>query len=279
MTLITRLPTSPGTRHRQNLRGDWVTAAKPFKPLTLAKAKITGRNYQGRITVRHRGGGEKRRLRLIEFRRDKHDIPGQIVSIEYDPNRTANIALVVYTDGEKRYILAPHGLKVGMRIIAGAKGEIELGHALPLKKIPVGTPIHNLELRPGKGGQLLRSAGSAALIQSKEGAFATVVLPSKEIRLIPLDCYATIGQVSNPEWKTLSLGKAGRQRHRGIRPHVRGTAQHPGSHPHGGGEGRSGVGLVQPKTPWGKPARGKLTRHRKKYSRSLIIKSRRQSGR
>jgi large subunit ribosomal protein L2 len=279
MALNIMHPTSPGSRHHTGLPRQRLTVSKPVKSLTIAKSKITGRNNSGKITIRHRGGGEKRRLRLIDFKRDKYGVPGLVTTIEYDPNRTSDIALITYADGDKRYILAPFGLKLGMAIMAGETADLKVGNALPLKQIPVGTPIHNIELHPGKGGQMIKSAGSSALIQSKEGQFATILLPSKEIRLVHLDCYATIGQVSNPEWKTISLGKAGRKRHMGRRPEVRGTAQQPNSHPHGGGEGRSGVGLKQPKTPWGKPARGKLTRSKKKYSNRYIIRNRRQKGR
>jgi large subunit ribosomal protein L2 len=275
MALIQHNPTTAGTRHATILKAEQITSGSPYKPLTVMKRKINGRNNSGHITIRHRGGGEKRRLRLIDFRRDKRDITGIVASIEYDPNRTANIALIQYPDGEKRYILAPQELRKGHLITAGQKAEMLPGNALPLSVIPIGTPIHNLELTPGKGGQLVRGAGNAAIIQSKEGKYATVLLPSKEIRLFSLDCYATIGQVSNPEWKTMSLGKAGRKRHMGWRPTVRGTAQHPNSHPHGGGEGRSGVGLKAPKTPWGKPALGKKTRNPRRYSSKYIIKDRR----
>jgi large subunit ribosomal protein L2 len=275
MSLVPTRPTSSGRRHASYLKTTTTKTAGPYKPLTRSKRKITGRNHSGHITIRHRGGGEKRRLRLIDFRRDKRDITGTVMSIEYDPNRTANIALVNYTDGEKRYILAPHDLKVGHLVMAGIKADILPGNALPLSLIPIGAPIHNLELTPGKGGQLVRGAGNAALIQSKEGKFATILLPSKEVRLFSLDCYATIGQVGNPEWKTLSIGKAGRKRHMGWRPTVRGTAQDPRSHPHGGGEGRSGVGLKYPKTPWGKHALGTKTRRHQKYSDKYIIKDRR----
>lgn len=276
MSMILVSPTSPSRRHYRHLGRTRFTTSTPHKPLTRSKSKITGRNNMGRITVRHRGGGEKRRLRILDLKRTKYDIPGKVVTLEYDPNRSANIALVVYSDGDKRYHLAPEGLQVGHVVMAGKTADLLPGNALPLSVIPVGMPIHNLEIRPGKGGQLVRGAGGAAYIQSKEGRFATILLPSKEIRLLSIDCYATIGQVSNPEWKTHSLGKAGRQRHRGIRPTVRGTAQHPDSHPHGGGEGRSGVGLVAPKTPWGKRTMGKKTRKVNKYSNHLIIKDKRK---
>lgn len=269
-------PTTAGRRHASFLDNTKLSKSGPQKSLTRAKRKISGRNNTGKITIRHRGGGEKRRLRLIDFKRNKKDIIGKVISLEYDPNRSATIALISYADGEKRYILAPDNLKAGDTIISAQNADLKPGNAMPLKHIPVGTPIHNLEIRPGKGGQLVRSAGNAALIQSKEEKFAAVLMPSKEIRLLPLDAYATIGQVSNPEWKSISLGKAGRRRHLGRRPQVRGVAQHPGAHPHGGGEGRSGIGLKAPKSPWGKKTLGRKTRSIKKYSNSLIIKDRRR---
>ncbi len=273
MSLKVARPTSPGRRHHSVLKTT-TKGSKPHKSLLVKKRKVSGRNNQGKITVRHRGGAQKRRLRLIDFRRDKRNIPAVVESIEYDPNRTTNIALVKYTDGERRYILAPEALQVGFIVSSGDDSDILPGNAVPLRKVPVGTPIHNLELKPGKGGQLIRSAGNYALIQSKEGNFATVLLPSKELRLVHLDCYATIGQLSNPEWKNVSLGKAGRRRLMGWRPVVRGTAQHPASHPHGGGEGRSGIGLKAPKTPWGKRTMGVKTRSKRKYSDRLIVSSR-----
>jgi len=242
------------------------------KQLTKILPKRSGRDARGRVSVRHQGGREKRRLRKIDWKRGKHDIPARVISLEYDPNRTADIALVVYEDGEKRYILAPKGLKVGDKILSGEKAEMKIGNALSLKRIPVGTPIHNIELRPGKGGQIVRSAGTSAQILAKEKKMATVKLPSREQRLIPLNCFATIGQISNPLWKTVKLGKAGRKRHMGIRPAVRGVAQDPRSHPHGGGEGKSGIGMPSPKTPWGKKTLGKKTRRPKKYSDKYIIK-------
>lgn len=275
MALIHSKPTTPGRRHSIRLINKARSSTKPLKALTVSKSKITGRNHTGHITVRHRGGAEKRRLRLIDFRRDKRDLVGKVIGIEYDPNRTADIALIQYPDGEKRYILAPENLQVGHLVQSGLKADLLPGNAMPMSQIPVGTFIHNLELTPGKGGQLVRGAGGAAMIQSKEGKYVTVLLPSKEIRLFSLDCYATIGTVSNSEWKTMSLGSAGRKRHMGWRPTVRGTAQHPNSHPHGGGEGRSGVGLKHPKTPWGKPALGKKTRKLKRYSKKYIIRDRR----
>lgn len=269
-------PTSPGTRHRSDLSYKPITKKRPEKTLIKGVIKKTGgRNTSGKITIRHRGGGHKRLLRVIDFKRNKHEIPGKVAAIEYDPNRRANIALIHYVDGEKRYILAPTELKVGETIVSGKKAEIKPGNALPLKKIPVGTPIHNIELTSGKGGQLVRGAGTAALIQSKEGGYATVQLPSKEYRLINLDCFATIGQLGNEAWKAVKLGKAGRRRHMGFRPAVRGVAMHPGAHPHGGGEGRSGIGMPSPKSPWGKPTLGKKTRKANKYSDRLIVKDRR----
>jgi len=236
--------------------------------------KQSGRNNTGLVTMRHQGGREKRFLRPIDFKRDKPGITAKVVTIEYDPNRNSPIALLVYADGDKRYILAPHGLKVSDQLVSGPEAEVKLGNALPLEKIPVGLPIHNLELAPGKGGQIVRGAGSAALVQSKEGGFATVKLPSGEIRKINWLCLATIGQVGNVDFKNRIIGKAGRMRHMGVRPTVRGVAQDPRSHPHGGGEGRSGIGMPSPKSPWGKPTLGKKTRKKKKYSNVFIIQRR-----
>lgn len=269
-------PTTAGRRRANVLDGESISTNEPYKPLTIIKRKINGRNNAGKITIRHRGGGEKRKLRIIDFKRDKRDIVGKVATIEYDPNRSANIALVTYPDGEKRYILAPDGLHVGNQVVAAETAEIEAGNALPLKNIPIGTPIHNIEIAPGKGGKMVRGAGTAAFVQSKEEKFATVLLPSKEVRLIPLDAYATIGQVSNQEWKEINLGKAGRKRHMGWRPAVRGVAMHPDAHPHGGGEGRSGIGLKAPKTPWGKKALGLKTRSKHRYSNKYVVKDRRK---
>jgi large subunit ribosomal protein L2 len=269
-------PTSPATRHQIKVDRSDLHSGKPEKSL-LRKGhkKRQGRSSQGRITVRHRGGGVKKKQRLIDFRRDKLEVPGVVTRLEYDPMRSANIALIFYKDGEKRYILAPEQIKVGDEIAAGKNVEVKPGNALPLAQIPIGMPIHNIELRPGKGGQLVRGAGLAAVIQSKEDKYAVVQMPSKEHRLINLKCFATIGRVGNSDWKSRKLGKAGRKRLMGIRPSVRGTAQHPGSHPHGGGEGRSGVGLKYAKTPWGKIASpGKKTR-RSKHSDKWIVKDRR----
>lgn len=274
MPVVQSHPTTPSRRHYTKLVRSSSTN-NPHRPLVSFTIKKTaGRNHTGKVTIRHRGGGHKRQYRLIDFKRNKLDVPGTVTSIEYDPNRTSNIALITYADGDKRYIIAPVGLELGAKVIASAKADILPGNTLPMGQIPVGTPIHNLETKPGKGGQLVRSAGSAATIQSKEGKFVTVLMPSKEVRLFVETCTATIGQVSNPDHTNTILGKAGRARHLGRRPAVRGTAQHPGSHPHGGGEGRSGVGMKHPKTPWGKIALGKKTRKLHKYSNKFIIKSR-----
>ncbi|OIO14310.1 50S ribosomal protein L2 [Candidatus Gottesmanbacteria bacterium CG11_big_fil_rev_8_21_14_0_20_37_11] len=251
-----------------------ITKTKPEKHLIGILPSKAGRSNTGSITARHRGGREKRFYRSIDFKRNKLNIAGEILAFEYDPNRNVQIALVMYKDGEKRYILAPLGLSVGDKIMSGIEVEVKIGNSMPLKNVPVGTPIHNIELHPGKGGQLVRSAGGMAVILAKEGGFAQIKFPSSEVRMIREICFATIGQLANKEWKDTPLGKAGKSRHRGIRPKVRGTAQHPNSHPHGGGEGRSGVGLKQPKTPWGKPARGLITRNRHKYSNRYIIKKR-----
>ena len=269
-------PTSPGRRHYSSVKGPNNGKNNPLKALLKgAIKKSAGRNHSGKITTRHRGGGNKRKYRLIDFKRNKPGVPGKVSSLEYDPNRTSFIALIVYADGDKRYILAPESLEVGQTVIADATAEIAAGNTLPLSNIPVGTPIHNIELTPGKGGQIVRSAGSSATIQSKEDTFVQVLLPSKELRLVKSICLATIGQVSNAVHQNVSLGKAGRKRHMGWRPSVRGSAMHPGAHPHGGGEGRTGVGMKHPKTPWGKPALGKKTRKRKKYSNKFIVRDRR----
>jgi large subunit ribosomal protein L2 len=268
-------PTTPGRRHRRDLDYSSLTKKKPEKQLTKKLTYKAGRNHSGKITIRHRGGRHKRLYRLIDFKRDKKDIPARVVSLEYDPNRSANIALLHYADGAKRYILAPRQLKLGQTVIASPTAPIKPGNFLPLSRIPDGTLIHNLELTPGKGGQLVRSAGTAAVLQAKDKR-AIIKLPSGEIREIPLTCYATIGEVGNPEVKNIKLGKAGRRRHRGFRPAVRGVAMHPGAHPHGGGEGRSGIGMPSPLSPWGKKTLGKKTRRRKKYSNKRIIKDRRR---
>lgn len=270
-----RKPTTSGTRHQVVLDRSDLYKGEPEKTL-LAKGhkKRQGRGYKGHVTVRHRGGGVKKRMRIIDWKRRKHDIEGRVERIEYDPMRSANLALIIYPDGVKAYVVAPDGLKIGDKIVTGEKVEVTTGNSMPLRSIPIGIPIHNLELTPGKGAQLVRGAGTSAYIQSKEGKYATIQMPSKELRLINLKCYATIGQVGNHDWKNRKIGKAGRKRLMGIRPTVRGVAQHPGSHPHGGGEGRSGVGMKYPKTPWGKHALGKKTRGKRK-SNKFIVRDRR----
>ncbi|MFQ5407447.1 MAG: 50S ribosomal protein L2, partial [Anaerolineales bacterium] len=247
-----------------------ITREKPERTLVRSKRRRGGRNSQGRISVRHRGGGHRKHYRVVDFKRDKADIPATVVSIEYDPNRSARIALLHYVDGEKRYILAPVGLSVGDEIVSGPNAEIRPGNALPLARIPLGTQIHNIELKPGRGGQIVRSAGASAQLVAKEGAYAQVRLPSGEVRLVWQTCSATIGEVGNVDHQNVNLGKAGRKRHRGIRPTVRGSAMSPRDHPHGGGEGRQGVGMPGPKTPWGKPARGVRTRRNKKTNKFII---------
>lgn len=271
-------PTSPGRRGMSVSTFEEITQTTPEKSLLAPQKQNSGRNNQGRITVRHRGGGHKRRYRVIDFKRDKHNIPATVKSIEYDPNRTARIALVVYTDGEKRYILAPVGLAVGDTVISGPNAEIRVGHALPIYRIPLGTQLHNIELQPGKGGQLVRSAGTSAQLLAKEGDYSQIRLPSGEVRYISQNCLATIGQIGNVEHSNIVLGKAGRKRWLGVRPSVRGTAMDPNSHPHGGGEGRSPVGMAGPKTPWGKPALGAKTRKNKRTDK-YIVRSRRQKRR
>lgn len=276
MALKSKKPNTPGQRHQVHVDND-LGESKPPKKLRSTNKNYAGRNNSGKITVRHRGGRHKRFYRKIDFKRDLFDIPAQVESLEYDPNRSANIALLKYRNGVRRYILAPNKLKVGQTILSSRDKQLEVepGNALPMGKVPVGTPIHNLEITPGKGGQIVRSAGVAALIQDKEGKFVTVKLPSGELRKFNAKCMATIGQVSNTDHKNRKIGKAGRKRHMGWRPSVRGVAQHPGSHPHGGGEGRSGIGMPSPKSPWGKKTLGKKTRKRNKYSDKKIIKDRR----
>ena len=271
-------PTSPGRRGMSVSTFEEVTQTTPEKSLLSPRRQKAGRNNQGRITVRHRGGGHKRRYRIIDFKRDKHGISATVKSIEYDPNRTARIALVFYADGEKRYILAPVGLNVGDRVMSGPNAEIRVGNALPIYRIPLGTQLHNIELQPGKGAQLVRSAGTSAQLMAKEGAYSQIRLPSGEVRLINQNCLATIGQVSNVEHSNIVLGKAGRKRWLGIRPTVRGSAMDPNSHPHGGGEGASPIGMPGPKTPWGKPALGAKTRKNKRTEK-YIVRSRRQKRR
>lgn len=270
-------PTSAGRRDMTGHSFEEITKSRPERSLTQALRKSGGRNNTGRVTVRHRGGGHKRRYRLIDFKRNKFDCRAEVVAIEYDPNRSARIALLQYEDGEKRYIIAPLGLKVGDNVGNGEKAILRPGNAMPIREIPVGTQIHNIELLPGKGGQLARSAGVSAQLLAKEGTYAQVRLPSGEVRLIHERCMATIGQVGNTDHGNVKLGKAGRSRWMGWRPAVRGTAQDPRSHPHGGGEGRSGIGMAAPKTPWGKPALGKRTRVNKRTSKFIV--RRRGAGR
>lgn len=265
---------TPGGRFSTKLDNRHLTKNRRVKKLTMLNQKHSGRNAQGIITTRHQGGRHKRFLRIIDWKRDKFDVPGVVMAIEYDPNRTANIAFVQYEDGDKRYIIAPEGLQVGQTVLSGENATYEVGNTLPLSKIPLGTFVHNIELTPGKGAQLGRSAGTVIIVQGREEAMVLVKLASGEVRRLHPSCLATIGQVSNPAWKNVVIGKAGRNRLRGRRPGVRGTAQHPGSHPHGGGEGRSGIGMTSPKTPWGKKALGKKTRNPKKYSNSFIVQRR-----
>lgn len=266
-------PTSPGRRFVSVATFEEITTTEPERSLLKPLKKRGGRNRQGRITVRHRGGGHKRHYRVIDFKRDKDGIPAKVATIEYDPNRSARIALLHYRDGEKRYIIAPAGLKVGQVVVSGPDVDIKVGNALPLRNIPVGTMVHNLELNPGAGGKLVRSAGAVAQLMAKEGDYAHVRMPSGEVRLIHLDCRATIGQVGNEEHENITIGKAGRARWMGIRPTVRGVVMNPVDHPHGGGEGKSPVGRKTPVTPWGKPALGVRTRKRKPSDR-LILKRR-----
>ncbi|QCX33839.1 50S ribosomal protein L2 [Caloramator sp. E03] len=267
-------PTSPGRRGMSVLTFEEITKKEPEKSLVITLKKNSGRNSYGRITVRHRGGGAKIKYRIIDFKRDKDGIPAKVTAIEYDPNRTAFIALLTYVDGEKRYIIAPDTLKVGDTVISGETADIKVGNALPLKNIPVGTMIHNIELYPGKGGQLVRAAGGAAQLMAKEGDYAQVRLPSGEVRLVRLDCKATIGIVGNLNYELINWGKAGRIRHKGIRPTVRGSVMNPVDHPHGGGEGKSPIGHPGPLTPWGKPTLGYKTRKHHKYSDKFIVKRR-----
>jgi len=268
--------TSPAIRQMAVSKFEEITKTKPEKSLVVSLNKTGGRNAQGRITSRHRGGGAKRKYRIIDFKRDKDGVPGRVAAIEYDPNRTANIALIHYVDGEKRYILAPNKLEIGDLIESGPNADIKVGNCLPLKNIPVGTTVHNIELKPGKGGQIARTAGAEAQVTAKEGRYAQLRLPSGEIRLVLLECRATIGQVGNVEHENLVIGKAGKSRHRGIRPHVRGSAMNPVDHPHGGGEGRTPIGMPSPLSPWGKPTLGYKTRAKKKKSDRYIVRRRKK---
>lgn len=263
-------PITPGTRHRTGYTFEEITKSTPERSLVVPRKKNAGRNMYGRVTVRHQGGGHRQKIRLVDFKRDKVNVPATVASIEYDPNRTARLALLHYVDGEKRYILAPVGLKVGDKVVNGPEAEIRPGNALPIANIPVGTMIHNVEMKEGKGGQMVRSAGAAAQLLAKEGDYATVRLPSGEMRLVRQGCYATIGQVGNLDHSNVKLGKAGRKRHLGIRPSVRGTAMSPRDHPHGGGEGRQPIGMPGPKTPWGRPALGYKTRRNKKTDQYIV---------
>ena len=274
MGIKTYNPYTPSRRNMTGLDFDVITKTTPEKSLTTSLKKTAGRNNQGKITVRHHGGGSKRKYRIIDFKRRKDDIPATVVSIEYDPNRTANIALISYADGEKAYILAPVGLKVGDKVMNGVNAEIKVGNCLPLEAIPVGTEVHNIELYPGKGGQLVRSAGNSAQLMAKEGKYATLRLPSGEMRMVPIIARATIGQVGNIEHGLVNIGKAGRKRNMGIRPTVRGSVMNPNDHPHGGGEGRTSIGRPGPCTPWGKPALGLKTRKKNKKSNKMIVRTR-----
>ncbi len=267
-------PYTPSRRHMTGSTFEEITKKSPEKSLVVSLKKHSGRNNEGKITVRHRGGGSKIKYRIIDFKRNKDGIPAKVVAIEYDPNRSANIALLQYADGEKRYILSPNGLKVGHKIMSGSEAEIRVGNALELKDIPVGSSIHNIEMKPGKGGQLVRSAGNVAQLMAKEGKFATLRLPSGEMRMVPILCKATIGQVGNIDHELITIGKAGRKRHMGIRPTVRGSVMNPNDHPHGGGEGRAPIGRPSPMTPWGKPALGYKTRKKNKHSDKYIVRKR-----
>jgi large subunit ribosomal protein L2 len=270
-------PTTPGRRGASGYTFEEITKSTPERALLAKKTEHGGRNVRGKVTVRHRGGGHRQRLRIVDFLREKRGVVAKVAAIEYDPNRTAYLALLFYVDGEKRYIIAPLGLKVGDSLNAGATAEIRIGNSLPLANIPAGTFIHNVELREGKGGQLVRSAGGSAQIVAKEGEYAQVRMPSGEVRLVGQNCYATIGQIGNVDHSNVKLGKAGRKRHRGFRPAVRGSAMTPRDHPHGGGEGRQPIGLPGPKSPWGKPTLGKKTRRNKSTNKFIV--RRRNTGR
>jgi large subunit ribosomal protein L2 len=267
-------PTTPGLRGMTVSTFEEITTDKPEKSLTVTLKKHSGRNSRGKITVRHRGGGYRPKYRIVDFKRNKDGIPGRVATIEYDPNRSANIALIIYADGEKKYIIAPNKLKVGGFVYSGPDADIQVGNALPLQNIPVGTIIHNIELKPGKGAQMVRSAGNSAQLMAKEDKFAQVRLPSGEVRKVHIGCRATIGEVGNIDHEQIKIGKAGRKRHMGIRPTVRGSVMNPNDHPHGGGEGKAGIGRVSPVTPWGKPTLGYKTRKKNKHSNKYIVKKR-----
>ncbi len=278
MGIRTYRPYTPSRREMTGSDFAEITKSTPEKSLCVAKNRTAGRNNQGKITVRHRGGGAKRQYRLIDFKRNKEGIPATVIGIEYDPNRTANIALICYADGQKAYILAPQGLTDGMKVMNGPDAEVRVGNCLPLSAIPVGTQIHNIELYPGKGGQLVRSAGNSAQLMAKEGKYATLRLPSGEMRMVPIICRATVGVIGNGDHNLINIGKAGRKRHMGFRPTVRGSVMNPNDHPHGGGEGRTGIGRPGPCTPWGKPALGLKTRKKHKASNKLIVRRRDGKG-
>ena len=277
MGIKTYNPYTPSRRQMTGSDFAEITKSTPEKSLLASKSRQAGRNNQGKITVRHRGGGAKKKYRIIDFKRNKDGVAAKVIGIEYDPNRTANIALICYEDGAKAYILAPEGLKVGMKIMNGVEAEVRIGNCLPLSEIPVGTQIHNIELYPGRGGQLVRSAGNSAQLMAKEGKYATLRLPSGEMRMVPIICRASVGVVGNGDHSLINIGKAGRKRHMGIRPTVRGSVMNPNDHPHGGGEGKTGIGRPGPCTPWGKPALGLKTRKKNKQSNKLIV--RRRDGR
>jgi large subunit ribosomal protein L2 len=270
MPVKTYKPVTPGTRNKTGYTFEEITKSTPERSLLVALRKSGGRNAHGRVTVRHRGGGHRRFIRIVDFKRDKRGIPAKVAAIEYDPNRTARLALLFYADGEKRYIVAPTDLKVGDTVMSGVGAEIRSGNSLPIANIPVGTLIHNIEVKEGRGGQMVRSAGGAAQLLAKEGDFAQIRMPSGEVRLIRQTCFATIGQVGNLDHGNVKLGKAGRKRHKGIRPTVRGSAMSPRDHPHGGGEGRQPIGLAGPKSPWGKPTLGYKTRRNKKTDQYIV---------
>ena len=274
MGIKTYRPYTPSRRQMTGSDFAEITKTTPEKSLLAPKSRQAGRNNQGKITVRHRGGGAKKKYRIIDFKRNKDGIAATVIGIEYDPNRTANIALICYEDGEKAYILAPEGLKDGMKVMNGPEAEVRVGNCLPLSEIPVGTQIHNIELYPGKGGQLVRSAGNGAQLMAKEGKYATLRLPSGEMRMVPIICRASVGVVGNGDHSLINVGKAGRKRHMGFRPTVRGSVMNPNDHPHGGGEGKTGIGRPGPSTPWGKPALGLKTRKKNKSSNKLIVRRR-----
>ena len=274
MGIKTYGPYTPSRRNMTSVDNAEITKSTPEKSLVVSLKKNAGRNNQGKITVRHRGGGSRRKYRIIDFKRKKDDIHATVLGIEYDPNRTANIALICYEDGEKAYILAPQGLQVGMKVMNGENAEVRVGNCLPLAQIPVGTQVHNVELHPGKGGQMVRSAGNSAQLMAKEGKYATLRLPSGEMRMVQIICRASIGVVGNAEHNLVNIGKAGRKRNMGIRPTVRGSVMNPNDHPHGGGEGKTGIGRPGPCTPWGKPALGLKTRKKNKQSNKLIVRRR-----